>query len=266
MSWRKVKTPNEGNEFMFVAKRKERLARLRKEKAEALKLARKAVLDEYEQAVEAHAAQVVIGIDEVGTGALAGPVVIGAVVMMPGDELDVKDSKAYNYYAKKRMEAYHRVMSSDKVIYQTTETVEITELIEKGQANAMRAGYSRLVDRVVTALAGEYDRLLVAMDGKVAIATEVPQVTIIKGDEFITPISAASVIAKIYRDGLMSAADSSYPGYKFGKHKGYGTADHMQILKALGPCEIHRTYIARIQKALEKRKRDEHTRDSDQSA
>lgn len=241
-----------GDEYTYMEKRKERLARLKREKAVAEEAARAIVKDEYKDAVELYKPQVVIGIDEVGTGALAGPVVIGACVMAPYDEFDVKDSKAYNPSPKKRLAAHQRVMTEDKVILTLTETIETSELIEKGQAIAMELGYNRLVERVKKALDGQFETIMVAMDGKVPIVTDLPQVALIKGDEYITPISAASVVAKIYRDGLMHAMDHKYPGYKFGLHKGYGTAVHIELLKLNGPCAIHRTYIARIQKALER--------------
>lgn len=260
MSWRRLKTA-EGNEFVIAEKRKERLARIRKEKADAVVAARTEVLRAFREHVEALKIEVVIGVDEVGTGALAGPVVMGACVMAPWTELDVKDSKAYGYYPKRRMEAYHRIKASGDVIDVCTETVEIEELIEKGQAKAMEKGYSRLVDRVCSNLHDQgisYDKMLVAMDGKLPIIVpeHISQVTLVRGDEFITQISAASVYAKVYRDGLMYAADKKYPGYKFCKHKGYGTSDHTRAIKELGPCAIHRTYIARIQQAIAKREQD----------
>lgn len=254
MSWRRIKL-TEGNEFVIAEKRKERLARIRKEKAEAKAAVKAEALAAFREHVEALNIEVVIGVDEVGTGALAGPVVMGACAMAPWAELDVKDSKAYGCSPKKRLEAYHCVKASEEVIDVCTETVEIADLIEKGQAKAMERGYNRLVERVCKSLYDQgigYDKMLVAMDGKVPITVPaaISQVTLIKGDEFITQISAASVYAKVYRDGLMYAADAKYPGYNFGKHKGYGTSDHMQLLDLLGPCAIHRTYIARIQKML----------------
>jgi len=248
---------------MFVEKRKERLARIRAEKAAAAAAEKDTIRAELQQAVKAARAQVIIGIDEVGTGALAGPVVIGAVVTAPNFEMDVKDSKAYNPSPKKRLEAYQRIQTTEGIIFQALEVVETEELIEKGQAEAMRLGYTRLVDRVVRALGNEYENLLIAMDGKVAILTEVPQVTLIKGDAHVVPISAASVIAKIHRDGIMSSMDKKYPGYKFGVHKGYGTQVHMQLLNHHGPCDIHRTYIDRIRQALEKKNESGNTRSED---
>ena len=243
----------EGNEYVAVEKRKERLARIRREKKEKKDRELQQLKDDYLVELDHYKPEVVIGIDEVGTGALAGPVVIAAVVMNPYAELDVKDSKAYDYYPKKRLEAFQRIECSEVVLFRLTETVEAAELIEYGQGPAMEKGYSRLVNRVIKALEGEYSSYLVVMDGKVPIQTAAPQVTVIKGDAIVTAISAASVIAKITRDGMMFAAHQKYPNYNFGKHKGYGTKDHMSLLELHGPCDLHRTYIARIKKAIEKR-------------
>ena len=89
------------------------------------------------------------------------------------------------------------------------------------------------------------------MDGNKAPQTPLEVTTIIKGDSLVTAISAASVLAKVQRDREMLELDKQYPGYGFAKHKGYGTAAHMEALQALGPCEIHRRSYAPVKALLQ---------------
>jgi len=88
------------------------------------------------------------------------------------------------------------------------------------------------------------------VDGNKAPQTTLDVTTIIKGDSLVTAISAASVLAKVQRDREMLELDKQYPGYGFAKHKGYGTAAHMEALQALGPCEIHRRSYAPVKALL----------------
>lgn len=173
----------------------------------------------------------VCGIDEVGRGPLAGPVVAGAVILPEDcDILYINDSKQLS--EKKREELYDII--TEKAVawgigYATPERID--------EINILQATYEAMRD-AINALQVQPDVLL--NDAVTIPGVDIPQVPIIKGDAKSISIGAASIIAKVTRDRLMVQYDSVFPEYEFAGNKGYGSASHINALKKYGPTPIHR--------------------------
>lgn len=181
---------------------------------------------------------VLCGIDEVGRGPLAGPVMAGAVIL-PTDHkiLYLNDSKKLT--AKKRNELYDVIMSEAVAVAVGSEDHDVIDEI-----NILQATYSAM-RKAIGQLSVKPDFLLV--DAVTIPDTRIPECPIIKGDAKSVSIAAASIVAKVTRDRLMVEYDKLYPEYHFAKNKGYGTAEHIAALKKYGPCPIHRrTFIRKI--------------------
>jgi ribonuclease HII len=175
--------------------------------------------------------QSVAGVDEVGVGPLAGPVVAAAVVFPPGTELaGIDDSKRLDPERRLKMEA---------AIRQATSAVSIglAEVDEIDRLNIYHAALLAM-RRAVEALPVRPEHLLI--DARMIPEVCIPQNSFFKGDGINFSIAAASIIAKTYRDRLMEGLESKYPGYGFAQHKGYGTPEHQSAIRRLGPCPIHR--------------------------
>lgn len=183
----------------------------------------------YERKYGAYSA--ICGIDEVGRGPLAGPVVAGAVIL-PKDcrILYINDSKQLT--PAKREELYDIIMEKAAAVgigvvsHQRIDEINILQATYE----AMRQAISRLL--IVP------DLLL--NDAVTIPGIDIPQIPIIKGDAKSISIGAASIVAKVYRDRLMVEYDKEYPGYDFASNKGYGSPKHIEYLKQEGPCPIHR--------------------------
>ena len=177
----------------------------------------------------------ICGIDEVGRGPLAGPVVAGAVIL-PKDckLLYLNDSKQLS--EKKREELY------DKIMERAVATgIGVVSPARIDEINILQATYEAM-RMAIGNLKVQPDLLL--NDAVTIPEVEIPQVPIIKGDAKSVSIAAASIIAKVTRDRLMVEYDKVLPGYDFASNKGYGTKKHIEGLKELGPSPIHRrTFI-----------------------
>lgn len=175
------------------------------------------------------------GIDEVGRGPLAGPVVAGAVILPQDCEiLYLNDSKKLS--EKKREQLYDEIMEKAVAVGIGAVSPERIDEINILQATyeAMRIAISKLPVRP--------DLLL--NDAVTIPQVDIPQVPIIKGDAKSVSIAAASIVAKVTRDRMMVQYEELYPGYEFASNKGYGSARHIAALKETGPCPIHRkTFI-----------------------
>lgn len=180
-------------------------------------------------------AKYICGIDEVGRGPLAGPVVTAAVIL-PKDEkiLYLNDSKQVS--AKKR-EELAEIIKEKALAYGVGVVSEkrIDEInILQATFEAMRMAISNL----------EIEPDLTLNDAVTIPGIDIKQVPIIKGDTLSASIAAASIVAKVTRDKMMGEFDKVYPGYDFGSNMGYGSAKHIEKIKKDGPCEIHRkTFI-----------------------
>jgi len=179
----------------------------------------------------------VAGVDEVGVGPFAGPVVAGAVVFPPGCFLrGVRDSKQLSP---------DRRLSLDAEIRRHAVAVGIGEVgvDEIDLINILRASMKAMRLAIID-LGMKVQHLLV--DGRGVTDAGVPQDAVVDGDKIVFSIAAASVVAKVYRDDLMVRYDARYPHYGFARNKGYGTAEHIRALREHGPCEIHRKSFAGI--------------------
>lgn len=172
------------------------------------------------------------GIDEAGRGPLAGPVVV-ACVIMPKDlkVLGINDSKKVS--EKRREKLYEQIMQEAVSV-----GVGIVDQHRIDEINILNATKEALTD-AISKLTVKPERILV--DALEHINTlGIPYTPIIKGDATSYSIAAASIIAKVTRDRIMEEWDKVYPDYGFSKHKGYGTAQHIQKIKEIGPCILHR--------------------------
>lgn len=177
----------------------------------------------------------VVGIDEAGRGPLAGDVYTAAVIL-PHDLVieGINDSKKLS--EKKRNELFDII--TEKAIAYCVYTAD-AELIDA--LNIRNATYFAM-NKAAENLKTEFSHVLV--DGDMIRDMTFPHTCVVKGDSKSMAVAAASVLAKVSRDRYMTDMDKQYPGYGFAKHKGYGTKEHIDAIKRLGPCEIHRrTFI-----------------------
>lgn len=188
-----------------------------------------------EQSLWQQGHETVAGVDEVGMGPLAGPVVAAAVVF-PAHALweslpqGVRDSKTLTAKARARLELAIRQAAVGIGI-------GIVEVEEIDQINIYQAGL-KAMRLALAQLPISPDHVLI--DGRALADLPYPQTTFIKGDRDIYSIAAASIVAKEYRDRLMVALHERYPHYGFAKHMGYGTAAHREAIRQFGPCPAHR--------------------------
>ncbi|MCD6400790.1 MAG: ribonuclease HII [Anaerolineales bacterium] len=179
--------------------------------------------------------QAIVGIDEAGRGALAGPVAVGAVIFPPDlsvkDRLiGVKDSKQMTPAKREAMvETISRNSLSYAVGYTTSIEIDSLGIVFATKLAAFRA---------LSSLETKPDFIL--LDYLLLSEVLTPQASLIKGDCRSLTIAAASILAKTSRDQRMRDFDADYPGYGFGKHKGYGTKEHRLAIESIGPCSIHR--------------------------
>lgn len=180
----------------------------------------------------------VAGVDEAGRGALAGPVVAGAVVIAPGDPApvwtEVRDSKLLA--ATQRQTLALRIQQ--QAVAWGVGVVDAATIDRVGIATATRLA----MQQALAALALVPDHLLI--DWVRLPQMLIPQTVLPKADRTMISVAAASILAKVHRDQLMQAYDERYPAYHFGAHKGYGVPAHLRALALHGPCAIHRRSFA----------------------
>lgn len=172
----------------------------------------------------------ICGIDEAGRGPLAGPVVAAAVILpAKGRPKGLDDSKQLNVEAREDLALKIRAIGIVGVGVASVEEIDELNILRASHL-AMRRAFDALSERPIAAL----------VDGNMSPDLPCPVEWVIDGDAIVPLISAASIIAKVERDRMMNELCALYPGYAFSKHKGYGTPEHQQALKRLGPCPIHR--------------------------
>ena len=187
----------------------------------------------YEHACLERGYKYVAGVDEVGRGPLAGPVVCAAVIMPLGEEeliVGVDDSKKLS--EKKREELSEKI--KERALCYTIIEIDEKTIDEINILEATRLGMKRAIE----GLSIKPD--VVLTDGNMTLDINLPQKSVIGGDALSYSIGAASIVAKVYRDHLMDEYAKSYPAYSFEKNKGYGTAAHINAIKEQGLCPIHR--------------------------
>ena len=191
-------------------------------------------------AAEAEQGLHVAGVDEVGRGPLAGPVIAGAVVLDPAQPIDgLRDSKVLSAAARETLAAEIRV----KAVAWAIGRAEVAEI---DRINILRATLVAM-RRAVQAL--EAPVRVAYIDGNVAPTLPCVAVPVIGGDARVPAISAASIVAKVTRDAEMVAVAQRFPGYGFEGHKGYATAAHLAALERLGPTSLHRRSFAPVRDA-----------------
>jgi len=183
----------------------------------------------------------VAGVDEAGRGPLAGPVVAAAVIL---DDLKpikgLADSKVLT--ALRREKLFDEIRAKALCCAIASASVE-----EIDRLNILHATLLAM-QRAVEALRLPPHRVVV--DGNRVPRLKVPVAAVVKGDSKVAAISAASILAKVQRDRLCQELHERYPGYGFAGHKGYPTAEHLDALRRLGPCEAHRRSYAPVRAAL----------------
>ncbi len=213
----------------LVDKAKSNIEAIKKEEVRTYKMY------EFERKYYEMGAKYICGIDEVGRGPLAGPVVACAVVL-PKDEMIkyLNDSKQLN--AKKREELYD-IIKEKAVAY----GIGIVSEKRIDEINILQATYEAM-RMAISNLKVRPDILL--NDAVKIPEVDIKQIPIIKGDTLSASIAAASIVAKVTRDAMMKEYDKIYPGYGFANNVGYGAAVHINAIKEQGPCDIHRrTFI-----------------------
>lgn len=174
----------------------------------------------------------VAGVDEAGRGPLAGPVVAAAVILPSGSAIDgLNDSKKLT--AKSRDRLYHEITDHPRIHW----GVGIAEVDEIDRLNILRATHVAM-ERAVSELSVVPSMCLI--DGLPVPCFPYPSHAVVKGDSISLSIAAASIVAKVTRDRIMSRLDAEYPQYGFANHQGYGTRRHLAALERHGPCPHHR--------------------------
>jgi ribonuclease HII len=199
---------------------------------------------DHENELRSQGHQLVAGIDEVGRGALAGPVVAGAVILPHSANLSwlglVRDSKELD---SKKRDSLFDLISKEAVAVgigiippQVIDSINILR--------ATRLAMMQAVEKLLT------QPTFLLIDRITLPQCPLPQRGITRGDKLCLSIACASIIAKVTRDRMMEEFDQTYPGYGFAQHKGYGTGIHLSCLRNLGPSPIHRLYFAPVRNVV----------------
>jgi ribonuclease HII len=185
----------------------------------------------FEKEAHRRGCQLVSGIDEVGRGPLAGPVVAAAVILPRHVELPgVRDSKLLS--ASQRENCCQEILCCASAV-----GIGCIEPAEIDRVNILQATFKAMI-QAIEKLPNPPDFLLI--DGPYQLPLPIPQKGIPKGDQRSLSIAAASIVAKVHRDRLMCEYHELYPAYGFVQNKGYGTARHLAALRCHGPCPVHR--------------------------
>ena len=199
---------------------------------------------DHENELKSRGYELVAGIDEVGRGALAGPVVAGAVILPHAASLTwfelVRDSKELDH--SKRETLFDFITKEAVAVGIGTVPPQVIDSI-----NILKATKLAMM-QAVEKLPRQPSFLII--DRVTLSQCPIPQKGITRGDKLCISIACASVIAKVARDRMMEKFDKTYPGYGFAKHKGYGTVEHIACLRKLGPSPIHRLYFAPVRSAM----------------
>ncbi len=186
----------------------------------------------YETAAKDRGFSLVCGVDEAGRGPLMGPVCAAAVILPEGVEIEgLNDSKKLT---EKKREALFPIITEKALSF----SVAFASVEEIEKYNILEATYIAM-NRAIEGLSIPANYALI--DGnRIPRDIKIPCETVVKGDAKSASIAAASILAKVSRDRLMEEYNREYPQYNFLKHKGYGTAEHIALIKEHGPCPLHR--------------------------
>ena len=193
---------------------------------------------EYEHKLLAEGKQLIGGIDEVGRGPLAGPVVVACCVMPLKDEDIIQGVNDSKKVSEKNREILYEKIKEKAIAYQI-EMLDEKAIDEMNILAATKWCMAKAIEDISKKV-----KLDIVLIDAVNIDTNVPIEPIIKGDAKSYSIACASILAKVTRDRMMVEMDKKYPGYDFASNKGYGSKKHIDAIKTIGPCEIHRrTFI-----------------------
>jgi ribonuclease HII len=188
--------------------------------------------------------RLIAGVDEVGRGPLAGPVVAAAVILPDGALIPgLADSKSLTPESRAALDQEIRAAA---LVY----TIRELSARQIEQLGILKAALKAMA-LAVQALDPSPQMILV--DGHQPLPLTFPQQPVIKGDALCPSISAASILAKVYRDTLMVRWHRRYPQYNFARHKGYATAEHLEALRCWGPCVLHRRTFRGVKEWLEEK-------------
>ncbi len=189
-------------------------------------------LKEYEKNLYEEGVKLIAGIDEAGRGPLAGPVVVGVVILRETSFIEgINDSKKIS--EAKREKLYEEI--TNEAVAWSVGIVDETRIDEINILNATKEALTKAISNL------KIKPEIILVDALDKIDTlSIPYTSIIKGDAKIYSIAAASIIAKVTRDRIIRSYDKIYPEYEFIKNKGYGTAKHIEAIKQYGLCPIHR--------------------------
>ena len=194
----------------------------------------------FEKRLSSSGHRLIAGVDEAGRGPLAGPVVASACILKDTRfSCEINDSKQLSW--KKREKAFAEILKKSIVGIGIVDEKTIDKInIYQATLRAMEMAIANLK------IPPDY----IIVDGRMKLVTKCPVKCIIKGDCKSMSIAAASIIAKVTRDGIMTKYDKEYPQYGFARHKGYGTRRHIQALHKFGPSPIHRFSYQPVKDAL----------------
>lgn len=186
-----------------------------------------------------------VGIDEAGRGPLAGPVVACAVAL-PEGFFDVRLDDSKKLSPSTRLDLYKKIKA------QAFWGISVGQVSLIDSVNILSATHQSMLLALKNLLTGQphIQPDLVAVDGRPVPPSGFPQISIVKGDTLSASIAAASVMAKVFRDRIMSTLETRFPGYGLARHKGYGTLAHQERLAKLGPSPVHRKSFAPVRNWL----------------
>ncbi len=184
----------------------------------------------------------IVGVDEVGRGPLAGPVVAAAVCLPPDIIINgIDDSKKLS--ASRREDVFDQIVASSAIY-----AIGIVDHQVIDRINILRASLRAMGEAVIKM---DCQPEIILVDGRETIPSlNIPQMAVIGGDAKCRSIAAASIMAKVTRDRIMERYDNLYPGFSFARHKGYPTSDHMKELSGNGPTPIHRRSFRPVQQIV----------------
>jgi ribonuclease HII len=201
-------------------------------------------LTEYEARARSRGFAFIAGVDEAGRGPLAGPVVAAACILPPGLLIEgINDSK--QLLPSQRSVLFQQLISTPEIFY----AIGVVDALKIDQVNILNATLEAMA-MAIAGLAQRPDYLLI--DGNRMPPTDIPGEEIIKGDALSLSIAAASILAKEARDRMMQDFHLQWPHYRFDRHKGYGTKEHLIALEKFGPCPIHRKTFEPIKSSVGK--------------
>lgn len=191
---------------------------------------------------EAAETERIAGVDEAGRGPLAGPVVAAAVILDPARPIPgLADSKRLP--ARRREHLAERVRAQARAV-----AVAVVEADAIDRLNILQATLVAMRDAIAALRPAP---CAVLVDGDRCPELDLPARAIVGGDACEPAIAAASIVAKVERDRIMTRLDGAHPGYGFGAHKGYGTRAHLEALHRLGPCAVHRRSFAPVRMVID---------------